>query len=447
MTARGRDEQGFALVSAIMLLTVLLGLGFALLTFTDQQQHAAVYESSGEQAYALAEGALNAQIFQLSTRWPTARNPWTGYPGYCNAAIGATTTGCPTPSNLAAAYPSTGPSTCPTGTPRDPWSGSSTTTNGWATYVRGDGGAGTATSQYFNSATEQTMPYYDAGDHSVWLRAVGVVNCRMETVVTKVTAQFSPIPLPQAAISANGFSTSNNGNKIIVDTIGTYAQPSTAVVNPSNKPGPIAMRCTGLNSSNCQTFRNTPSPGQVYPNTTGSSPNASQTLTATQVNALRTAAQADGTYFGLDSSGNPVCPTSMPQLTGAPVFVEGPCTIAIKSTLTANSDTSPGVLVIKNGSLTLDGGATYFGVIYGMNLQGAAGAPCGGSDVVHIQGSSEIQGAIILDGAGTVCFGSSGGNNGTVTNFVYDDRGFTSVIGYEGAASTPNSFRVLPQGQ
>lgn len=448
MTTKARSEEGFALVSAVILMVVVLGLGFALLSYTDSQQHAGVYENSGEQAYSLAEAALNAQIAELSTQWPSAAHPWSGYPGYCNATNASATTGCPSASDLTAAYPGIGSGTCPSNTPKDPWSSSSTTSNGWTTYVRGDGStSGAATTQYFNSATERTMSPWDMGTHELWLRAAGVVNCRMQTVVTKVTAQFSPIPLPQAAIAANGFATSNQGNKIIVDTIGTYAQPSAEVGTPSNKPGPIAMRCNGLSSANCESFRNSPSPGQVYPNTSGATPTSSQTLTPTQLNALMMAAQADGTYFGVDGSGNPICPTTMAQLTGAPVFVQGPCNISIKSTLTANSDTSPGVLVINSGSLTLDGGATFYGVIYVVNPPSGSGTPCNGSDAVRIQGSSEVQGAIIADGNGTVCFGSSGGNNGTVTNFVYDDRGFSSVIGFDGAASTPNSFRVLPLGQ
>lgn len=458
MKVRARSEEGFALVTTVILMVVLLGLGFALLSYTDSQQHSVAYENSGEQAYALAEAALNAQIAELSVRWPTSAHPWSAtgtssaYPGYCNASNGASTTGCPSPSDLTAAYPSSG-GTCPSNAPKDPWSSSSTTTNGWTTYIRGDndGSSAPATQQYFNSTAEQNMNFYEDGDHAVWLRAVGVVNCRMEAIVTKVTAQFSTIPLPKGAISANGFATSNQGNKIIIDTIGTYAQPVSEVGTPATGAGPIAMRCSGLSSSQCKQYRSTPLPGQVWPDTTSAGANPTNTLTTNQANELMLAAQANGTYFGLDGNGNPICPTTMAQLTGAPVYVLGPCAINIKSTAIANSSSSPGVLVINNGSLTLDGGATFFGVIYAMNAQGAGGTPCGSgnnaTDVVHIQGSSEVQGAIIVDGNGTVCFGSSGGNNGTVTNFVYDDRGFFNVIGYGGAAATPNSFRVLPQGQ
>jgi hypothetical protein len=62
--------------------TVVLGVGFAPLSRTDSQQHAAAYESSGEQAYSLAEAALNAQIAELSVAWPTQPH-WEQIPPTC----------------------------------------------------------------------------------------------------------------------------------------------------------------------------------------------------------------------------------------------------------------------------------------------------------------------------------------------------------------------------
>jgi len=441
-----------ALISAITIMVVVLGLGFALLSFTDNQTHAAAAEGSSEQAYALAEGALNAQIFQLAVRWPSSLNQ---YPSSCNAGNGAATAGCPSPGNLAAAYPTAGSSTCPANTPRDAWNSGTATTNGWTTYVRDDGVAadGTDTSQLFNSAEDVNQPTYDAnGDKGLWVRAVGVVNCHISVVLSKVGAQFSTIQLPVKAIAANGFATSNNGNKIIVDTAGSFAQPSAGIGLQNGQPGNISMRCTGL-TSGCTKYRS----GQVQPDTTSTGVTApANTLTLSQINALRTAAEINGTYYGTDpttgyTSSLPCPPNdTMSALTGAPVFIEGPCNVSESGSGgsgIANSATNPGVLVINNGTLTFGGGSLFFGVIYAVNAQGASGTPCSGSDVVMIKGNGEVQGAIIVDGAGTVCFGSSGGNNGTTTNFVFDDRGFSSVTGWAGAAGTPNSFRVLPAGQ
>ena len=63
------------------------------------------------------------------------------------------------------------------------------------------------------------------------------------------------------------------------------------------------------------------------------------------------------------------------------------------------------------------------------------------SNIVSISGNGEIQGAIDVDGKGTVALGSSH------TNLVYDPRGFNQIKTYAGAAPTPNTFRVLPGGQ
>jgi len=70
MMARARNEDGVVLVSAIILLVVILAMGLALLLFGDNQQRASAREQASETAFNLAEAALNAQVGQLSSRWP-----------------------------------------------------------------------------------------------------------------------------------------------------------------------------------------------------------------------------------------------------------------------------------------------------------------------------------------------------------------------------------------
>lgn len=436
---RLRSEDGIALVSAIIVLMILLGLGAGLLLFTDAQSRSATYDQSSEKAYALAEAALNAQITQLSSHWPAS-----GSPAVCDPTTGATL-GCPNPTTLQPNLPTGGSPTCPANTPKDAW-GSSLSTP-WTTYVRDDG---SGTDQVFNSSVNQTQPAYDASgpsgnpDGAVWVRAVGVAGCRTAVVVAKVSAQFVQINLPQKAVDANGFGTANNGNKIIIDTLGTYAQPSVAVANPSGTAGDMSMRCTSLTNAQCKSYQAAQKNqiGQVVQDTTNAAPTASPTLTQSQLNAMRQEAINKNTYWPTGS-----CPTSASQLAGTPTFIEGPCTMAFKANGTVNSSASPGFLVINNGSLSLDGTLTYYGVVYAANAQGASGTPCKGNDVIVVAGNAEVQGAILVDGTGTVCFGSSGNGNNTTTNFVYDVRGFSLAVGWGGAVGTPNSFRQLPQGQ
>ena len=94
-----RDEQGFALVAGIIVMMIVLGLGIALLSYGDVQQRAATRQSNQEQAFSLATAALNAQVFELSSQWPTtAANAQSPFPSSCGPGS-AGSSFCPNPSN------------------------------------------------------------------------------------------------------------------------------------------------------------------------------------------------------------------------------------------------------------------------------------------------------------------------------------------------------------
>lgn len=431
---RAGAQDGFALIAALMVMMIVLGLGAALLTFSDVQQRAATRQSSNEQAFILAEAALNAQIFEISSQWPTAAaNAHSAYPAACTAAS-AGASFCPNPTNsngsgsFGSGYNPGGTAACPPGTPTDPWSGSSTVYNGWTTYVRDDGPTGSSsTSALYNSSVDQTQPAYDAnGNGIVWARAVGVVNCRAVTVVARVSDQLLQLNFPQSVIDANGFETSNNGNKTIIDRQGSSPQPSL-----------ISVRCRGLTGPGQGTpCTNYGKSAQVSPAADGipsgwlSPPSPSTTLSATQLAAVKAQAIANGTYFTA-----PNCPTSITQLTGAPVYIENCGALSFTGNGAANSAASPGYVVLYNGTLDLGGTTNFYGEIYAANAQGSTG------DVVTLHGNTTVQGAITVDGQGTINFGSSG------VNIVFDPTIFSQMTVSGGAAGTPNSFRVLPQGQ
>src|SRR6476646_12023266 len=112
--SRAREEQGFVMVSAIILLTVMMGLGLGLLLFADNQQHAASAEQGSEEAFNIAEAALNAQVGQISRAWPGDKEQELPYS--CTAATSTSTNGCPTTGSLSVGYPKAGSGTCPSGT-------------------------------------------------------------------------------------------------------------------------------------------------------------------------------------------------------------------------------------------------------------------------------------------------------------------------------------------
>jgi Tfp pilus assembly protein PilX len=401
-------EQGFALVAAIVLLTVIMGLGLGLLLFTDNQQKASAREQSSEAAFNVAEAALNAQVGQISRAWPTTAEAFPEKRCTSGETYNAKT-GCPTPIDLKS-DPNSSSTTC---SGNDIWG--SPLSNQWTTYVREDVGG----SPYFNSMEETTASVFDKGRlGKLWVRTVGVVQCHPVAIVTLVSRQEVATSFPEAAAVANWFETSNNGNKTIVNTQGPNAP----------KSGNVSMRCTGFkNAEECEKWEK--GKEQVSPDTTGAGASPSPTLSASQLEEEKQQAEFAGTYY---AAGN--CPGSLEAITGLPTYVEGPCELSYNGG-TGNSYEKPGFLILEKGTIKLNSNGQFFGVIYAVNKQESSGV------VVEIHGCNKLTGAILVDGNGGISFGSC------KENFVYDPRAFKEVKGYAGATPTRNGFRVLPTGQ
>ena len=467
--SRARSEQGSALMMSIIILFIALGIGAALMATAISQKRESSNQQQSESAYSLAEAALNAQIYQLTLKWPTTKDgpsttaPTYGYPSSCSAASNGTSY-CPSTSDLSVAYPTTS-GTCPSGTQGDAWSGSSSVTNGWTTYVR-DASPG-ANSALFTGSTEQSALQFNSSVDqvtdvgSVWVRSVGIVNCHTAVVVTKVTNQIIGVTFPKFVLDANSFSTSDSGNKDIVNT-GDAS-------NYSNPPSAISLRCAGAANGNgsqppnstCAGINN---PNQVAPVTSWAAPpSGTPTLCSGQagppcnganvLQEVKTLAIQNGTYYGPGS-----CNFSNPDQTGAangglagsPVYIEGPCAISITSNPVINSFASPGFLVLGSGTLSFAGSATYYGVIYAPNLTGLTG------DIVTLGGTSTIVGGLNVDGSASLNLGSSGngvvnctdtGKNNKCGDLEFDSAAFNGIQGFAGADPAPNTFRQLPNTQ
>jgi Tfp pilus assembly protein PilX len=439
---RARNEEGSALMMAVIILFIMLGMGTALMATANGSKTSAANQQSGESAYSMAEAALNAQIYALSIKWPTASNgpsstgPTYGYPTSCNSASNGASY-CPSSSDLAA-YPSNS-QTCPTGTPGDAWS-PGPTRSAWTTYVRDAGTTGSSTQQLFTSSTEQNMAAYDAsfvsgGSNYVWVRAVGTVNCKTAVVVSQVSMQSLALSFPKLVLNADGFTITNSGNKTIINTQGV-----------SSTTSQISVRCDGNTTipppSSCAVINK---PSQVSPTTSWQSPPApSPTLNATQLAAIKSLAQANGTYFPAGTDCSTIGAT---QMTGSPVYIEGGSTCSISVTGgTINSLASTGFLVLVDGTISFGGNSTYYGVIYGLNKSAST------SSIVTLGGTSTVVGGLAVDGTATLSLGSSGNGvgcagGGKCGDLEFDAAAFNSITGYGGADQTPNTFRQLPVGQ
>ncbi len=451
---RRRNEDGFALIAAIIMLTVILGLGAGLLIYVNGQQSASGHEQASEAAFNVAEAALNAQVGQLAAKWPApASSPstelaTTEMPSECTSAASTEENDCPSAADLKL-DPNTGATTC-SGT--DAWGSSHT--NQWTTYVRRDEGE----SMVFDSEAEKGQRSYPevAETGALWVRAVGVVQCHAVAVVSLVTRQRIPLEFIKDAIAGNWFRVTNKGNKAIVNRKGTAAQPA-----------PVSMRCKSWpkTQTRCEEYEESKSNSQVSPPLGGENPKSTFTLSSSQLATLKAEAEAHGTFY---SSSSPYhCPTSMSELEGvklstsgtqsprAPVYIEDCGTLPnYELKINANGEAnceeskpeeplSPGFLILANGTLELSGKSRYCGVIYAANENPE---PLSKEAIVKLQGGTVVVGGIIVNGDGGIEFGSSG-QGGNPANLVFESLAFNELTISVGAASTRNSFRILPEGE
>ena len=445
------------MMMAVIVLFIILGLGTALISTATSQKTSAANEQNGENAFSMAEAALNAQIYQLSLTWPTAGNaPATtplstlGYPLSCNPS-NAGTSYCPTTTELSA-YPSN-TQACPTGTPGDAWNPGGTRST-WTTYVRDAGAANSSTQQYFNDSLEATpaangatgAPYnysyaYGANNY-LWVRAVGQVNCKTAVVIAEVSLQSLALSFPKFVLNADSFNITNNGQKTIINTLGTGSTPSQISVRcaGTSYTPPPPTSCAGYGNAN-QISPSSPTSASTWVNP----PSPSPVLTASQLAQAKAMAQANGTYYPASTNCNNI---GAAQLTGALVYIEGgpSCNISITSNPTINSLASPGWVILNDGTISFGGSATYYGVIYGVNASNQS------VPIVSLGGTSTVVGGLAVNGSASLSLGSSGNGVGCTSgnkcgDLEFDPNAFNTLQGFGGAQQTPNTFRQLPASQ
>src|SRR5437763_3949054 len=338
MTQRLRSESGFALLGAMLVLIIMMGIGLAIASLNDTQQNLSGKEHVQESSFDLAEAALNGSALQLGRTWPTSASPATVD---CDPTTSGTSY-CPVSTAITNGYTSQDyASACPT-------NGSAKL---WQTQVRDN-----TNGSYWSTAINSSAHYDANADNSVWVRSFATVQCKTVSMVALVSYTATPIPVSKSVITANFFTTSNQGKKVIIDTRGNGSQPSA-----------ITLRCGASSPSPCANYNS--SKGQVQPPTvTTSSTTSTQMLSAIQLQSLESQAASAGTLW---STGT--CPTTAAQLAspspGVPVVVQGPCNISITTSGNINTQALPGALIIENGTLTLAGTINYYGYLYLVNQQ------------------------------------------------------------------------------
>jgi hypothetical protein len=402
-----RGENGSAIVVAMLVMMLFMSLTFASLQLVDTQQGESRKERERESSFALAEGALNSQIFLLSRQWPG--NSTLAYQQACTPATSADPL-CPDATTLQKSF------------------------NGadynaglqWTTEVYdnvSDPLDPTKTSQFYDDVAVRQQLRYDANkDGLVWVRAQSNVRDRRRTVVALIRAERLDTPFPRNVVVANRITVGPSGKQTYIGTTGSYA------ILRCN--GPDGTQLTAAQCKNWSRVEHVGPNGEVR-----IIPAQKPALSPETVERFRETAKANGTYFP-----GPCAPT----LTGAVVFIENAnCgDYDAPGTSEWNTAAQPGVLMVGTGRLGFKGNALYNGVIYMVNGSDGVGPVISG-DVVTVQGNTCIRGVVVIDGPGGISVGSSNGSNRCNGNIDFNANAANNLRAFGTAGIVQNSFREI----
>jgi hypothetical protein len=403
------SERGWAVVTAMMVMTAMLLLGLATVSLVDGETNASLRSRQSESRLNLTEGALATELFQLSHNWPTQSSP--DYPDCTDTSTAAP---CFTSAQLKANFSGVDLTKLPPT---------------WKVQVRDDTGpqqtgtcdpAASNMGGFYSDSAVLGQPSKDANNNcQLWVRAEGTLNGKKRVVVAKVRVDTRPVQFPISPFVAGSFATSNNGGKkIIVDGQGHAGQ----------------VRCTDVSSPSCVDFSGSQvaNPSSI----TAGDPNLADTvLDDTTLDALRKTAQQNGTYYSSTTAGKTTCPA---DATGAVVFVEDlDCQYAA---VNVNTATKQGIFVIAKGTLKITGNGDWYGAIYLANLQKTSGV------VFDMKGTATVHGGVFVDGSGSISMGSSGNAGQGEPNLIYDPTVFPPLQAYGTAGIIQNTWRELTAG-
>ena len=408
------DERGFALVTGIIILGIILMLGFAVLKTTDVQTHQTGHEAAGEAAFNMAESALDAEAAQLQVTWP---NAGPGYPA-CNQSS-APTTGCPG-TTVTTSFNST-------------YSGPEFANPVWSVQVIDDSNG----PSYYADSLSRSAPSYDLNhDDKLWVRAEATIGGQRRIVVAQMVRQSVVVSLPQNVITSGGVKTSNNGNKIIIEAKDPNSGLTGSVAVRCDSPGTLPTYgdpCLGWDPKQGQL-----DPAGAYQAGYVDPSGGYQTLSSSTIQALRATAAAN-----IPSTDYP--PNQCPPYGATGVlFVENAnCVYSGTGGTPWGSDSTPVALVIASGTLTFGANVNFTGVIYMANGQGTV--PANGSctsdesnPVFTVQGGGALHGALFVDKCGTVDAGDK------AFDIDYDSAAFGGVQTFSTPALAKNTFRIIP---
>lgn len=401
--SRLKDETGNVLVTATALVIAMMMLGTAAMSTVDTQTRQSGGERVRESTFNLVEGVLSSQTYVLG-RLGTGTQVLP-FPDTCTPA--STQQLCPEPTNLARTYSNS--------TQPDYEAGQLA----WQSMVRDN-----STGSFFessllgscNASTSDNIDCWDKnGDKQLWVYSSATVRKREREIVALVLVEERPVSFPRMAVAGGWFATSNDGNKVIVNTgsslgLGVRCDPET-------DPPP----CLEYESSK----------GQVSPENIlrlGDD----DAISADDLQDLEDYAKSKGTWYAscpADPNGKVVY---VENASGATCSYNNSSPAAPGESKCCNSAESPGLFILERGKFSMTGNIEFHGVIYHTNVDNATGV------LIETGGTTTIIGGASIDGPGGMSAGSSG------TNVVYDPTAFDLISAAGTAGVVQNTWRELP---
>jgi hypothetical protein len=400
------QESGNGIVSAILILSIMLSIGFAAMATVDTQTSQSRTERERESSFNLAEASLSAQTFILGRRGTGIESK--PYPVECSTGSTAEQF-CPAHEQLMRSYDGAGQVDFEDDTV-------------WTTQVRDDANAaGTVVSFWKDDFLDDaTWPRYDRNNNRhVWVRSEAVVRGEKRAIVAWVKIEDRIVSFPRYAILAgyvHGKNSGGHGGRPLVNSTGSLG---------------VAVRCNQAPQSNCIDLNPTKGP-QIQPPGNYSLQYANPAaIGSDELLALEDVAKANGTWYENGCPSNP---------NGDVVYVKNAGTCRYTNSAPAapgaskccNKSANPGLYILERGTVDFGGNIEFWGVVYHANLDNSTA-----ERLVETSGTSAIRGGVLVDGGGGVYAGSSG------DNIVYNAFAFDDIKAVGTAGVVQNTWREI----